>query len=265
MKRVLLLSLFFSLTASGQEKVLEFLKTPAKETLSETVVAVAGQFLGKPYKAGTLEKSPEGLVINLEELDCFTLVENVLAISFTKHSPEAGPDSYREYLQLLRYRNGVIDGYGSRLHYFTDWARQAEDNGLLEGVTPAGSEQLDKPIVFMSANRKLYPALVADEEAWKAVVAAEKVLNEDPFLFVPKEKYKQAEEAIREGDIIAFTSTVKGLDVNHEGFAVKKDGKWHLLHASLEEKKVIVSPETLEAYLNRIKKHSGIMIYRPVR
>jgi hypothetical protein len=257
MLRLIIIFLFCSFAVMGQE----IFQKPPKEKMSATMIDVATGFLGKPYVASTLEKSPEALVINLEEFDCFTLVENVLAISLAKHNPEAGWDIYREYLQVLRYRNGVIDGYGSRMHYFLDWARQATENGFLMNITEDIGEVQDKPINFMSTNRKLYPGL-ANEKAFKEVLASEEELNEGPFYYIPKEKFKSIEGQLKEGDIIAFTSTVKGLDVNHEGFAVQKKGKWHLLHASLEEKKVVVSQETLEQYLNRIKKHSGIMIFR---
>ncbi|MCD8538972.1 MAG: DUF1460 domain-containing protein [Leadbetterella sp.] len=250
---------------SAQEPALKILRTPAKDKLNKTVVNVAEQFLGKPYVAATLEKTPEALVINLEEFDCFTLVENVLALSLAKHSPEAGLDIYREYLQLLRYRDGVIDGYASRMHYFTDWARQAVHNGILEDITGEVGEVQEKPITFMSENRRLYPALATDDKALAEVMEAEKALNENSFYYVPKAKFSEVEAFIEEGDIIAFTSVVKGLDVNHEGFAVRKGGKLHLLHASLDEKKVIISKETLQQYLDRIKKHTGIMIFRPAR
>ena len=258
--RIALFILFVALQAQAQETAI--FQRPAKEKMSATIVDVASQFIGKPYVAATLEKSPETLVINLKEFDCFTLVENVLAISLAKHSPEAGFDIYREYLQLLRYREGVIDGYGSRLHYFIEWARQATENGFLMNISEDLGEADEKQINFMSTNRKLYPALQRDPAAFEAVVAAEKSLNEGPLYYIHKDRFSALEDKIQDGDIIAFTSSVKGLDVNHEGFAVRKNGKLHLLHASLEEKKVVLSTETLEQYLNRIKKHTGIMIFR---
>jgi hypothetical protein len=258
--RIFFVLLFFALQAQAQETAI--FQRPPKEKMSATIVDVASQFIGKPYVAATLEKTPEALVINLKEFDCFTLVENVLAISLAKHNPEAGFDIYREYLQLLRYREGVIDGYGSRLHYFLEWARQATENGFLMNITEDIGEVDEREIHFMSTNRKLYPALQSDPKAFDAIVAAEKVLNEGPMYYIPKDRFKDLEGQILDGDIIAFTSSVKGLDVNHEGFAVRKNGKLHLLHASLEQKKVILSTETLEQYLNRIKKHTGIMVFR---
>lgn len=263
--KLFFLSLLISFSLSAQESAVRILHTPAKENLGKTLLDVAEQFLGKPYVPATLEKTPEALIINLEEFDCFTLVENVLALSLAKHSPEAGLDTYREYLQLLRYRNGVINGYASRMHYFTDWARQATDNGILVNMTEEVGEVQEKSIDFMSVNRKLYPALATDDKVLTEIVKAEKELNENAFYYVPKAKFSSVEDQIEEGDIIAFTSVVKGLDVNHEGFAVRKGGKLHLLHASLDEKKVIISKESLQQYLERIKKHSGIMIFRPSR
>jgi len=263
--RIFFLSLLISISVSAQEQAVRILHTPPKEKLNKTILDVAETFLGRPYVPATLEKTPEALVINLEAFDCYTLVENVLALSLARHNPEAGLDVYREYLQLLRYRNGVIDGYPSRMHYFTDWARQAVDNGILINVTEQVGEVQDKPIDFMSVNRRLYPALATDDKAWAEIVKTEKELNENAFYYVPKEKFAAVEPLIEDGDIIAFTSVIKGLDVNHEGFAIRKGGRLHLLHASLDEKKVIISKETLQQYLDRIKKHSGIMIFRPAR
>lgn len=239
----------------------KILAIPAKEKINITILDVAKQFLNKPYVGQTLEKSPEALVVNLGEFDCYTLVENVLALSLAKHFPESGLDSYREHLQLLRYRNGVIEGYGSRIHYFADWANQAVHNGILENITVELGEEQEKPIDFMSSHKNLYPAL-SDEKTLDQIIEAEKNLSNEEFFYVPKEKFAAVENEIQDGDIIAFTSNVKGLDVNHEGFAIWQDGKLHLLHASLEQKKVIVSTETLGAYLNRVKKHSGVLILR---
>jgi hypothetical protein len=270
MKRFSITLIFcaFSLWLSAQEYTQvasKILSTGPMKSKSETILDIAQGFLGKPYRAATLEKTPEALVFNLNEFDCFTLVENVLALAMTKHSPESGLDVYKEYLQLLRYRNGIIDGYGSRMHYFIDWANQAVDNEILLNITTEIGKEQNKTIDFMSKNRKLYPALIKDDLALEQIHNAESEINERAFFYVPKTSFKEIEEKIEDGDIVAFTSSIGGLDVNHEGFAIWVNGKLHLLHASLEEKKVIISKETMEQYLNRIKKHSGIMVFRVSR
>ncbi len=261
----LIFLLLVSFSVLGQDYTAtanKILNQPKKETPALTMLDVAINFLGKPYVGATLEKTPEALVFNLEQFDCYTLVENVLALTLTKYNPESGLDTYREFLQLLRYKGGVVDGYASRIHYFTDWANQAVENDFLMDITHSVGEEYKKHIDFMGKNRKLYKAFALDDAVWQKIVKTEEELRDQEFFYIPKEKFKEAEDEIEDGDIIAFTSTVSGLDVNHEGFAIRKDGKLHLLHASLDEKKVIISTETLEQYLQKIKKHSGIMIFR---
>lgn len=51
--------------------------------LDELMIHTALFFRGTPYVASTLEKEPEGLVVNLQELDCTTFAETVLALSRT--------------------------------------------------------------------------------------------------------------------------------------------------------------------------------------
>ena len=86
----------------------------------------ARKFIGRPYVAHTLEVyDPEQLVVNTRQLDCTTLVENVTALTLCTYR---NLYTWRDYLNALvqmRYRHGKLDGYTSRLHYFTDWI---EDN-----------------------------------------------------------------------------------------------------------------------------------------
>ena len=63
---------------------------------------------------------------------------------------------------------------------------------------------------------------------------------------------------IKNGDIIAITTNIKGLDVVHTGFACWVDGKLHLLHASSVMKKVILDSQTLFEYSkNKESPHGG--------
>ncbi|KAA6311079.1 hypothetical protein EZS27_037728, partial [termite gut metagenome] len=81
-------------------------------------------FVGIPYAAHTLEGGEEEtLVINLHQVDCTTFVEYVLAMSL--YPPPQGEamreEVFSENLRQIRYRDGKINGYTSRLHYFSDW------------------------------------------------------------------------------------------------------------------------------------------------
>lgn len=265
MTLILFLLFSFNLNSKAQEVeniVLHILDQPAMNTPSATALDVAKEFLGKPYVAATLEKTPEHLVCNLEEFDCYTLVENVTALTLTKHSPEPSFNHYLNFLQTLRYRGGIINGYADRMHYFVEWAHQAVENDFLTNVGKDIGQPYDKTINFMTKNRKLYSALATDNKNFEEIKSAESNLNRQAFFYVPKEKFKSVESAIKDGDIIAFTSSFNGLDVNHEGFAIWQNEELYLLHASTEHNKVIISDETMAEYLARIKKHSGVMVFR---
>lgn len=246
----------------NQKLVEEKLKLPQKASIDETILQIGQTFLGLPYEGGTLEGPEEKLICKLDAFDCYTFVENVMAISMTKHSEQPTFENYMRILQNLRYRNSKIDGYGSRIHYFTDWAKTAEKNNYLKDLSPTLGVKMDKSINFMSQHRNLYPSFAKDDKVLEDIVLMEKNLAKKTIYHIKKEDYSTYEPAIKTGDIIAFTSTVAGLDVNHEGFAVRKNGKLYLMHASIEKKKIIISDETLQQYLIRIKKHAGFMVLR---
>ena len=70
-------------------------------------------------------------------------------------------------------------------------------------------------------------------------------------------------DSIHDGDLIAATSTVAGLDVAHTGFALWQGGRLHLLHAPLVGKSVEISELPLAERIQRIKTQDGIMVARP--
>jgi hypothetical protein len=226
----------------------------------ERLVAIAKSFLGKPYQAGTLESpGPEKLVINLQGLDCSTLVENCLALTFTQNT---NYDSYLNELTKLRYRQGKVDGYGSRLHYLSEWLANNAQKGYFEILKKENTtEILPLNVNFMSKHWQLYPS-AATQDIKNEIVNSENTINNIKLHYIPKANVQQNIQHIKAGDIIAITTNKTGLDCAHQGIAVLQNGQIHLLHASSEKKKVIVSAETLVVYLNRIKSHSGIIVAR---
>ena len=241
------------------------MKLPKGESKAQTTLIIAKSFMGQPYKAATLEgNAKEQLVCNLRDFDCSTFVESITAMTLVKHAEKPSFEKYNAQLKNLRYRAGEINGYASRLHYFREWIIQAETNQLGQDITKKiGGILQKKSINFMTYNRELYPKL-KDETSFSEIKNNQKHINEHDFYYIPKWKLEklEIENQIQDGDIIAITSNVDGLDYNHEGFAIRQNGRLHLLHASYELKKVIISKEPLVDYLNRINKHSGISVFR---
>ena len=230
--------------------------------VAQKTLAVAKSFLRTPYVSGTLDIHPsERLVINLRALDCWTLVENSLAIALTSHD-QGNFETYQHYVQQLRYWGGVIKGYGSRIHYFTGWVIQAQQLGFLRDMTQSfGGIPFKKEINYISVHADKYPK-IKESNALRSIQMSEKRVSAHHWYFIPKSKIQSIEHLIQEGDLLLLTSTKRGLDISHEGFAVRQNGRIHLLHASSLHRKAIISGQPLAEYMKGQKGQSGIIILR---
>ncbi|MBT8264172.1 MAG: DUF1460 domain-containing protein [Muriicola sp.] len=228
------------------------------------MVQIGKTFLGTPYVAQTLEVgTTESLVINLQGLDCTTYVENVLAFNILHATSGTSFESFVQTLEKIRYRDGALDGYGSRLHYFSDWIRENEKKGLVKDITSQiGGEEVKKVINFMSEHRSLYPSLQTDEN-YERIKEFEESLQQKSLCIIDRVTIQENEHLIQSGDIIALTTSIKGLDITHTGIATREaDGRIHLLHAS-STGEVEVSKLPLTEYLKKVKNNTGIIVARP--
>jgi hypothetical protein len=243
--------------------------------LGEAIAQLGVTFVGAQYTPGTLEApGPEHLVINLHEFDCVTFVENMLAmVRFIRHdgvaalgNRPAAERRYAGYLQELRYRGGRLDGYPSRLHYFSEWLTDNARRGHLELLAQRLGGVVDRePISFMSTHPSAYRQM-GDSVVFSAIRAMESRLNAGaPRWYIPEDRVAAVEGGIRNGDVIAATSTLAGLDVAHTGLALWKDGRLHLLHAPLVGKFVEISQLPLADRIKEIKTQGGIMVARPIQ
>jgi hypothetical protein len=234
----------------------------AVPTMREKNLAIARSFLGTPYLHGTLEvNESESLVVNLSALDCWTFVENCVALAQTQHDG-GNYQSYLANLQQLRYWGGHIEGYGSRIHYFSGWILQAEKLGYLHDVTKSMSGiPYKKKVHFISDHPQEYP-MTRQPGVLQAIRRAEARINGHAWHFIPKRNIRRMENQIREGDIILLCSSKHDLDVAHQGFAVREKGRIHLLHASSLHHRVVISNEPLHEYMAGQLGQSGIMVIR---
>ena len=61
---------------------------------------------------------------------------------------------------MIRYRDGVIDQYPSRLHYFSDWIYDNVKKGIVEDVTEEiGGKKIKFNLNFMSTHPDSYKHL----------------------------------------------------------------------------------------------------------
>ena len=233
--------------------------------IGDVIVDVGKSFIGTDYVAHTLEvDSDERLVINLTGLDCNTFLEYALVFARNIKKGKTTFDDYKNELTLIRYRNGKIDQYPSRLHYFTDWIYDNSKKAIVEDITKKiGGELLKLDLSFMSAHPQYYKHLKENPEFIPIIKKQEEEISKRDYYFIPQEKIAEIENEIKDGDLLAFTSTVKGLDVNHVGIAVRLDDeRIHVLHAPNVGFKVQISDLPLAEYVLKIKNDSGVIVVR---
>jgi hypothetical protein len=232
--------------------------------LGDAIVALGRTFVGSPYEPGTLElDGPERLIVNLRELDCVTFIEVVLAMVRILRAGTPDYASFQQELVRIRYRDGTLAGYPSRLHYFSEWISNNEAKGIVRDVTAeVGGQVRAGGIGFMTAHRDAYRQL-EDPAVVEEIGRIEARLSGEERYYIPQEAIAAHAAGIRNGDIIASTSTLDGLDVAHTGIAIWVGDQLHLMHAPLVGTVVEISERPLAERIQRITAQNGIMVARP--
>lgn len=277
-------------TAEDARRLAEWVGTLRREgheggdiDLGRSAVRVGELAVGTPYEAFTLEAylraggSPmrtEPLTLHLDRFDCVSLVESCLAIGRIARAgePPAGdpsPDlwnSYARHMERMRYRRGERAGYASRLHYFSEWIADNERRGLVRDVgRELGGRADERPLRFMSSNPDAYPAL-SNPEMLERIAEIERSLDDLPRWVVPTAAIPDVEDRIQTGDILAFATSIEGLDVTHSAFAYRDEaGVLRVLHAPLSGGVVEVTDSTVPEYVTAIRRSIGILVARPLQ
>lgn len=238
--------------------------------ISDLMFQVGLSFLkeGTPYVAHELDRDikTERLVANLHGLDCSTFVENSLAIARLIKQDRLTESNYFDELRKLRYREGLIEDYTSRLHYASDWIYCNEQRGVFENITRSiGGMRLPLKIDFMSRNYQKYSALLAHPAYVHKMAKLENEISKRSFFYIPKDNFTlETESYIHTGDILMLTTNVNGLDIAHQGIAYKRllDGRLYMLHASSVGKRVMKTQVPFIEYVKPIKHFSGVVVLR---
>ena len=241
--------------------------------VGECITSIGKLLVSKPYIDKSLEVTNDEsmTVCNLLGFDCVTFFETSWALATTVIS--YGAPSYADYVGEVtnhRYRDGIRNGFSSRLHYTSDYFYDNARRGTLKEMTKSIGGNVvkleKKAIDFMSKHPNLYAQLAADPTMVAKIDSIEKkIAARGGFYYIPKEDVAKIEKGIHTGDIIGITTSIAGIDCSHTGIAIKgKDGRIHFMHASSAMHKVIVSPTPLADYLEGNGKQTGIIIYRPL-
>lgn len=244
--------------------------------IGRAAVRVGELAVGTPYEAFTLEAylreggSPLGtepLTLWLTRFDCVSLVESCLAIArVADDRGEPTWESFGREMERMRYRGGERKGYASRLHYFSEWISDGERRGLVRDLgEELGGVKDERPLRFMTEHRSSYPGL-ANDSSFSAIAVMERSLDAQPRWLIPTERLPEVSSRLETGDVLAFATSIPGLDVTHSAFAYRDaDGVLRVLHAPLSGGAVEVTRATLPEYVAAIRRSTGILVARPAR
>ncbi|MEP2776356.1 MAG: N-acetylmuramoyl-L-alanine amidase-like domain-containing protein [Luteolibacter sp.] len=243
-----------------------------KMPISERTMRVARELTGVPYVGYTLEVDDriESPVVNLGGMDCWTFYENSLAISrMLAYKPGPyKPEDMLHMVEVERYRNGVCTGgYLSRMHHLEEVFHDNQRRGYAVNITPRipGAQRLQREIKEMTVQWKSYRYLKNNPSLVEPMGRIEAQVSKLPVYHVPKDKVRDAEKYLQNGDICAITSTWKGGYTSHVGLIMRVNGRAYFTHATSDRDKgrMTVVDRPITDYLYGSSKHAGIVVCRP--
>ena len=238
------------------------------KTANELVSFYAHQLLGTPYVAHTLEGDTEMLTINIDQLDCTTFIETLYALTRTTLNGRINWRDYAANLENLRYRNGIMGDYASRLHYISEWAVNNSARGNIVEITAElpHAQHIQKTIDYMSKHAGSYQSLKNDSLMLRKIRHHEMGFRNYRMPLLRKNWLgdKTVKAALRSGDFVGLVTKIEGLDISHLGI-IEKDaaGEIYLLDASMSGGKVMIEQKNLRAHLSGSKSTIiGIRVFR---
>ena len=222
-----------------------------------SLVELARRMIGRKYTAFSLDNEPtEKLILDLISFDCFLFVEELLALIHS-HSVYDFADQVRQ----LRYESGKVN-YCYRNHYFSLWAKHAEQRGLIRNIAPRlrGTILRERPLSFMSSHPSSYRPMFLQHNK-DCIMERERGLTTNQT-YIPLSALNSVATEIRSGDIFGLVTSVSGLDVTHTGIIDRQDSRIDAIH-SVPNDGVIRTKNFLH-YAAKVPDVIGVSIYRPL-
>jgi Protein of unknown function (DUF1460) len=236
----------------------------SQKPMGQIMQAVADQLLGAEYQAGLLDREPqESLFVSLKKFDCFLFIETVLAIANNIKQQDYNYQAFTHKIEDQRYWNGKMNGYCSRLHYFSDWIEDNTRRDNVQNITQQlGGIDTVKKINFMTTHRSSYPNLAQGDLNFQCIARVENSLS-STFNYLPTQNIDQAYPQLQPGDIIGVATKIAGLDFTHTGLVYQQpNGEIGFIHASPAGKVVIA--QDLQKYINNVENAIGIVVTRAI-
>jgi hypothetical protein len=205
----------------------------------ERVAYLSQFFLGTPYVPNTMSSSsspPEKLTINLEGVDCFTMLDYIHAMALSKNYAE-----FKNNLRKVRYKNGRVD-FSSRNHFFSDFAHNNADT--VQDITANVGKSFTQEMIKMLNLKKDKHPLINDVNPRVEVVKV-----------IPSIEIPNMMDQLKTGDYVGIYTDTPGLDVSHIGIIIKDPTSGNILlrHASMTAQNMKVVDVDFQKYMMKKK------------
>ena len=237
--------------------------------IGDRMAKIALELKGIPYKGHTLEihDKIESPSVNFKGLDCWTFFETTLGIAKMLEDKKTSY-SYSDLLAQIehtRYRGGKCKGgYLDRIHYLAEWYKDnAKRRNIYDITRKFPTVTMHNKCNEMSKLWRHYRYLKHSPSLRHQMADSERKMTAMKVKMVPKLKVAGIEKHLRNGDIIGIARHSDGSYCSHVGIIIRDSkGVARFMHASTTYHKVVID-SSISAYLNKFKKHAGILIARP--
>jgi hypothetical protein len=236
------------------------------ESFGALVARAARVQVGKPYLDEPAPAGPEELTVRLEDFQCVSLVESSLALARCVAADRPEPACFVRELEAWRYRDGKLDGFASKLHYFSEWLSDAERRGRLVDLGPAlGGKPHPATFDFMSRHPARYAPL-ADPAVLTGIRDVEARLRTEPApLVVGRDALAGVQGQLESGDVLAIVGRKDDILVTHAALVWRDTrGVPRALHASSAHHRVIVGDGDVAEFIRHRPEWRGVIAARPV-
>ncbi|MCI4624911.1 MAG: DUF1460 domain-containing protein [Candidatus Magnetoovum sp. WYHC-5] len=214
--------------------------------IGEKIDFLSSKLLNTSYVNPTLigdKDTKERLVINLNEMDCFTFIDYIEAMRISKSYVE-----FKKNLISLRYKDDTVE-FLKRNHFFTDWAlfNKEHVHDITKDIGQDNIKTVQKTL-NVKANGSLY-------------LQGFPITNRHITYIPAKSVTKEMTDKLQTGDYMGVYSPEKGLDVSHVGIIIRKNEKIYFRNASSLKKNMQVVDSEFFKYISTIP---GIVVLRPI-
>jgi hypothetical protein len=234
------------------------------EAFGDFLVRAALLKLGSPYRTVTETNRPERLQVDLTHFDCVSVIDTSLALARCAWLGDPSGSCFVRELVGNRYRNGIINDFPSRLHYFEDWLDyNLAQHRLDDRMHHLGGLLLRRRFFYMSEHQHLFPPM-ADPGVRGAIARTEARLSKRTYAVILGSSIREKDALLQNGDLLGVVTREPGRLISHTGLVVR-DGKGppRLLHASSYRHRVVLTATSIANYILRRRERWGIIVARP--